>query len=136
MGELEHLRQLRSLINKRIKEITPQQEKSASRGRNSWLANGRSDCIASKELRPYVRDWIDRGYPLNKLAEQAHVSDKTLRTILNGESMWTQIPVAERILDALDLQHISYILMGDNYEAVELGTDGMSTTVPDDNLEA
>lgn len=65
--------------------------------------DSRKYAVSSKEIKPYLQQWIDRGHPLNVIAWSANTTEPTLVGIINGKTKYTTGAVAERIEVALQI---------------------------------
>lgn len=95
LAELEQLRELRTLISRRIKTLE-------NRSRNRSMKEKGGLTVRSKDLKPFLQEWIDQGRPLVDLARKAVVSDKVLYDIMRGDTRMTTDLIADSILTALN----------------------------------
>lgn len=62
--------------------------------------------VLGSDLKPYIQEWIDRGYTLGALADRCMLHEETLRKIMNHPTKMIRITTADAILQALELPHI------------------------------
>lgn len=62
--------------------------------------------VPAVELRPLVREWVDRGNTLIVLAERCGLSAKTLSNILNKDDKFVYATNADKLLTALNATHL------------------------------
>jgi hypothetical protein len=100
-NELERLYEIRVYINLRIEILEAEQPKQTRKAQIP-LKGGKVLCI---QIAPFIREWIDSGRTLVALAQEAMVSEKTVRNILSGEYKFTHDSIADAVMTAMGHQH-------------------------------
>ena len=98
--ELNALKELRAIIDKRIERLQLRMVAP------EVISGNGQRMVENRYIRPFIREWIDRGNTLIELANQCGMSDGTLRRIMRENEDLMSERSADKILTALGLPHV------------------------------
>lgn len=108
--ELAELRKISTSIDDRIRFlqglIEDEQEKRYNTLKQASSDGKLYNGVLANDLKPYVQEWIDRGYTIRALADKANLNEETIYKVMRGGDGMLRIATADALLNALELPHI------------------------------